>query len=138
MTFKVPKLKHVGGGANVAAGTGKTELQMGRKWVVENHVNNKEIKIEETTLKQSVYVYKCENSTIQVNYLIIHIKLTKYWYLKIKGKVSAISIDNSKKTALVFEDVVSSVEIINSNKIDVQCTGNVSTIVIDKCDGCKV
>ena len=43
----------------------KTELE-GKRWNVEFHKNNSEINIEQTELQQSVYVYKCENSTIMV------------------------------------------------------------------------
>ena len=45
--------------------TARTELD-GKRWNIEFHKNNKEIIVENTELYQSVYVYKCEGSTIQV------------------------------------------------------------------------
>jgi len=52
--------------------------------------------------------------------------------------VNAITLDTCKKTALVFEDVVSLVELINCSRTDIQCTNRVSTIVADKSDECKI
>ena len=43
----------------------KLELD-GKKWVVEHFKNNPSLAIEETKTNQSVYVYKCEGSTIKV------------------------------------------------------------------------
>lgn len=47
----------------------------GNKWVVENYVNDSNIIIDKTELRQTVYIYNCTNSTIQV-----------------KGKVNAVTI----------------------------------------------
>lgn len=44
----------------------KTELVLGRKWTVENHKGNKQLVIDQTDPKQSVYIYNCHNSTVQV------------------------------------------------------------------------
>lgn len=52
--------------------------------------------------------------------------------------MNAITLDTCKKTALVFEDVVSLVELINCSRTDIQCTNRVSTIVADKSDECKI
>lgn len=42
------------------------ELQNQRKWAVENHRGNRSIVIEDVEAKHSVYIYNCENCTIQV------------------------------------------------------------------------
>ena len=55
-----------------------------------------------------------------------------------KGKVNAITLDKSSKTGLVFESVVASCEVVNSQSVEVQCTGLVPTVAIDKVDGCQV
>jgi len=99
----------------------RMELEMERKWCLEFFKGNKEIVVDQTTPKQTVYVFQCQDSVIQI-----------------KGKVNAITIDACKKTGVVFEDVVSLVELINCSRTDVQCTGHVSTIVIDKSDECKM
>lgn len=88
----------------------------GKKWTVENQYDNRTIEINCESMKHTVYVYRCEKSTIQV-----------------KGKVNSISIDNCKKVDLVFEDALSQVEIVNSDSIKVQCIGNAPSINIDGC-----
>ncbi len=58
--------------------------------------------------------------------------------MQVKGKVNAITLDKSSKTGLVFEHVVASCEVVNSQSVEVQCTGLVPTVAIDKVDGCQV
>ncbi|KAH9498560.1 F-actin-capping protein subunit beta [Bulinus truncatus] len=96
------------------------ELQ-DKKWIVEYHKDNKNIILDNTEIKQTVYVYKCEGSVIQV-----------------KGKVNSIILDSCKKTAVVFDDLVSSVEFVNCQSMQAQVTGKVPTLSIDKTDGCLV
>jgi len=97
-----------------------TELQ-GKKWVVEFHKNNQSIIIDNTELKQTVYVYKCENCVIQV-----------------KGKINSICIDSCKKTGIVFDDLMATCEFINCQSVKAQVNGKVPTVSIDKTDGCQV
>ena len=59
--------------------------------------------IEDVNNKQTVYIYKCVNSTIQV-----------------KGKVNSITLDSCKKTAVVFEDAISMVEFVNCQSVKCQ------------------
>ena len=75
----------------------------GKKWNVEFFKNKQDIEITEIEVNQSVYVYKCEGSTIKVN-----------------GKCNNIIVDGCKKTAIVFESVVSSVEFINCQSVQMQ------------------
>lgn len=44
----------------------RTECEQGRKWVVENHVDNAEIVIADTQPKQTVYIFNCRRCTVQV------------------------------------------------------------------------
>lgn len=56
-------------GAQVSAASSappKTELVLGRKWTVENHKGNRALIIDQTDPKQSVYIFNCHNSTVQV------------------------------------------------------------------------
>lgn len=96
------------------------ELQ-GKKWIVEYQQDNPNISITDTNVKQAVYVFRCQKSTI-----------------KVSGKVNSIIIDSCKKVGLCFDDVISSVEIINSQSVQVQVTGKCPTVSIDKTDGCQV
>jgi len=98
----------------------KFELE-GKKWAVEYHVKNPNLVIEETETNQSVYVYRCEGST-----------------LKVEGKVNNIVVDGCKKCAVVFNDAVSSCEFINCQSVQMQVLGKVPTISIDKTDGCQM
>ncbi|XP_028675843.1 adenylyl cyclase-associated protein 1-like [Erpetoichthys calabaricus] len=93
----------------------------GKKWKVENQENAQGLVINDTELKQVVYVYKCTNSTLHV-----------------KGKVNSITLDNCKKMGLVFDDVVGIVEVINCKDAKIQVMGKVPTVSINKTDGCHV
>ncbi|XP_018560726.1 LOW QUALITY PROTEIN: adenylyl cyclase-associated protein 1 [Lates calcarifer] len=93
----------------------------GKKWKVENQEGREDLVISDTELKQVVYAFKCNKSTLQV-----------------KGKINSITLDNCKKVGLVFDDVVGIVEIINCRDVKVQVMGKIPTISINKTDGCHV
>ncbi|XP_066531910.1 adenylyl cyclase-associated protein 2 [Hoplias malabaricus] len=93
----------------------------GKKWRVEHQEKTHDLVIEETELKQVVYVFSCNNSTLQI-----------------KGKVNSIIVDNCKKLGLVFENVVGILEVINSRDIQLQVLGKVPTISINKTEGCHI
>ncbi|EPS61598.1 adenylyl cyclase-associated protein [Genlisea aurea] len=103
------------------AGPPKLELQMGRKWMVENQVGRSNLVIEECDAKQSVYVYKCNESV-----------------LHIRGKVNNITIDKCTKLGVVFKDVVAACEIVNCDSVKVQCQGTAPTISVDNTSGCQL
>ncbi|XP_074588051.1 cyclase-associated protein 1-like [Curcuma longa] len=102
-------------------GPPKLELQMGRKWVVENQIGKKNLVIDDCDSKQTVYLYGCKNSVLQI-----------------KGKVNNITIDKCTKMGIVFTDVVAACEIVNCNGIEVQCQGSAPTISIDNTSGCQL
>ncbi|XP_076865100.1 adenylyl cyclase-associated protein 1 [Brachyhypopomus gauderio] len=93
----------------------------GKKWRVENQEGAQGLVISDTELKQVVYAFKCNNSTLQI-----------------KGKINSITIDSCKKMGLVFDDVVGIVEVINCKDVKVQVMGKIPTISINKTDGCHV
>ncbi|XP_075069210.1 adenylyl cyclase-associated protein 2 [Mixophyes fleayi] len=93
----------------------------GKKWRVEYQEGVDSLVISETELKQVAYIFKCKKSTLQI-----------------KGKINSIIIDNCTKLGLVFDDVVGIVEVINSKDVQIQVTGKVPTISINKTDGCHV
>uniref|UniRef100_A0A7N0ZRQ3 Adenylyl cyclase-associated protein n=1 Tax=Kalanchoe fedtschenkoi TaxID=63787 RepID=A0A7N0ZRQ3_KALFE len=102
-------------------GPPKLELQMGRKWVVENQTGNKNMVIDECDPKQSVYIYGCKDSVLQV-----------------QGKVNNITIDKCTKMGILFTDVVAACEVVNCNSIEVQCQGSAPTISVDNTAGCQL
>jgi len=107
-------------GAGVKKGQPKTELS-GNKWVVEWHDHNNNIALNETDTRQTVYIYKCENSVINI-----------------KGKVNSIAVDGCKKVGVVFTDAIAQVELVNSTSVELQVLGKVPSIAIDKCSGIQV
>ncbi|XP_006818924.1 adenylyl cyclase-associated protein 1-like [Saccoglossus kowalevskii] len=80
----------------------KLELS-GSKWEVEFHEGNKNIVIETTAIKQVVYIYKCNDCTIQI-----------------KGKLNSITLDSCKKTGLAFDSLVSTLDLVNCQSIQAQ------------------
>ncbi|XP_061677073.1 adenylyl cyclase-associated protein 2 [Syngnathoides biaculeatus] len=93
----------------------------GKKWRVENFQREHDLTIQETELRQVVYVFACNDVTLHV-----------------KGKLNSIIVDNCTKLGLVFDDVVGIVEVINSKAVQLQVLGSVPTISINKTDGCQL
>jgi len=92
-----------------------------KKWKIEYQVKQENLIVDQTDMKQSVYVYKCRECTIIV-----------------KGKVNSILIDSCNRVGILFDDVLSTVEFINSTNVQMQATGKVPTVAIEKTDGCQV
>jgi len=93
----------------------------GAKWLVENQFQAQGLSITETERTQTVYVSTCMQSGLIV-----------------KGKINALTIDGCSKCCFQVDDVVSSIEIINSKDIKLQITGASRSCIIDKCDGVQV
>ncbi|XP_078442324.1 cyclase associated protein 1 [Wolffia australiana] len=102
-------------------GPPKLELQMGRKWAVENQIGKKNLFIDECDAKQSVYIFGCKDSV-----------------LHIKGKVNNITVDKCTKMGIVFTDVVAACEVVNCIGVEVQCQGSAPTISVDNTSGCQL
>ncbi|KAF9177470.1 hypothetical protein BGZ50_008746 [Haplosporangium sp. Z 11] len=93
----------------------------GNKWIVENFENNNEIILDEVELNQSVYIYGCKNSTVQI-----------------KSKVTTIAVDSCTKVGLCLESLISSLDVVNSKSVQVQILGRAPTVSLDKVDSCMV
>jgi len=100
--------------------SGKVELK-GSKWHVEGFKGKNDIVVEVTEAKQSVLVFKCEQSVVTV-----------------KGKCTSVSLDNSKKSAVIFDHIIATLEVVNCNGVQAQCNGSVPSITIDKTQGCNL
>jgi adenylyl cyclase-associated protein len=103
-------------------GTPKLALE-GSKWVVEFQVGRSEqpIEIQIDNMKQNVYLYGCVDTVVVV-----------------KGKCSMITIDACDKCGVVFDAIVSNVQIVNCNSLKLQAQGKVPSIVVDKTSGFMV
>jgi len=98
----------------------KFDLEDGKKWIIEYQEGAK-LTIEDSNMKQVVYIYKCENSTVLID-----------------GKVNSVILDSCKKVGLVFNAVVAGSEVVNCQSVKIQARGQCPTISIDKTDGCLV
>lgn len=103
----------------------KKFLAVGSKWIVENQTKdsnpNGVCVIEIQNPKEQVYIYNCENATIQI-----------------KGKFKSVVFDSCKKSNLLFETAISSCEMVNCKSIQIQSTGLCPSFSIDKTDGCLI
>jgi len=93
----------------------------GKKWLIENQKNNTNLVVDNAEMNNVVYIFKCINSTIVV-----------------KNKINSIVMDSCKKSSVVFDSLVSSVEFINCQSVQMQVLGIVPTVTIDKTDGCQM
>ena len=55
--------------------------------------------------------------------------------IQIKGKINAVLLDDCDKTSVVCTHVVSSIDVVNCTRMEVQADGKVPTILVDKTDG---
>uniref|UniRef100_H2YWX0 C-CAP/cofactor C-like domain-containing protein n=1 Tax=Ciona savignyi TaxID=51511 RepID=H2YWX0_CIOSA len=96
-------------------------VKMSSSKLQEFQENAPDLKIKDTEMKQTVYMYKCVNSVLTID-----------------EKINSIVLDSCKKVGLVFTSVVSGVELINCQSMTVQCQGQMPTVSIDKTDGCLI
>jgi len=94
--------------------------ESGNRWLVENQKGKQDLVIN-GEIAHAIRVYNCEDCVLTV-----------------KGKVNAISLNSSKKVALIFDNVISAVEIANSQRVQVQVNGSVPSIMVDKTTGCTL
>ena len=101
-------------------GPPKLEYQnAGKKWVVENQTSHCEVPIND--MKETVYIFGCAGATIDV-----------------KGKCKSIIVDSCKKVNIHFDNVMASLEVVNSQRINTVCRESVASVAIDKTDGIVV
>ncbi|XP_044020221.1 adenylyl cyclase-associated protein 1 isoform X1 [Aphidius gifuensis] len=93
----------------------------GKKWLVEYQKGNKNLVIEDAEMNNVVYMYRCQDSTIVI-----------------KGKINSVVMDSCRKSSVVFDSLVSSIEFVNCQSVQMQVLGKVPTISIDKTDGCQM
>ncbi|XP_071653086.1 uncharacterized protein Capt isoform X2 [Temnothorax longispinosus] len=92
----------------------------GKKWLVEYH-KGENLVIDDVEMNNVVYVFRCQDSTFTI-----------------KGKINSIVMDSCRKSSVVFDSLVSSIEFVNCQSVQMQVLGKVPTISIDKTDGCQM
>lgn len=90
-------------------------------WFVEHYEGKHDLEIKDVELKHSVYLCKLRNCTVNL-----------------PTKCKSIQIDGCFKTRIIVNSVVSTLEIFNNQRLQVEVTGNVPSISIDKTSGCVV
>mmetsp|Transcript_11063 Transcript_11063/g.20272 ORF Transcript_11063/g.20272 Transcript_11063/m.20272 type:complete len:504 (+) Transcript_11063:77-1588(+) len=110
-------------GAKKPLGPPKCEYQTrGCKWNVENQTKDTceggVCKVTVTDPKQQVYIYKCQNVTIQIT-----------------GKLKSVVLDDCTKCGVVFDTAISACEVVNCKSVQVQATNVCPSFAIDKTDG---
>ncbi|KAF9907870.1 hypothetical protein EC991_010468 [Linnemannia zychae] len=93
----------------------------GSKWIIEHFENNNDVVLESAELDQSIHIFGCLNSTIQI-----------------KTKVTSIAMDSCTKTGLCVESLTTSLNVVNSKSIQLQILGTAPTVSLDKVDSCMV
>ncbi|KAF9452284.1 adenylyl cyclase-associated protein [Macrolepiota fuliginosa MF-IS2] len=93
----------------------------GSKWMIENQENGAVIKVEETSLNQSVNIFNCNNATVVI-----------------EGKVNAVNLVRSTKTSVLVNSVVSSISVTASPSFAVQVTGTIPMIQVDNTDSGQI
>ena len=96
----------------------------GFKWVVENHTSesvlresheNGVLTITISDPKQQVYLYNCDGVTV-----------------KITGKFKSLALDQCTKCSVIYDDLISSTEVVNCQRIQLQVNGISPVFTIDK------
>jgi len=109
------------GGAAKPSAPPRLACEGGRKWVVENQTDARSLEITDCNFKQTVYIYNCRNTVVQV-----------------KGKINSLCMDKCVRTSVVVGDMVAAVEIVNSSGVEFQTTGVVPTIAVDNVAGAQL
>ncbi|XP_047984974.1 adenylyl cyclase-associated protein 1 isoform X2 [Leguminivora glycinivorella] len=93
----------------------------GKKWLIEYQKGNANLVVENAEMNNVVYMFRCRDSALTV-----------------RGKVNGVVLDSCTKCAVVFDNLVSSVEFVNCQSVQMQVLGKVPTISVDKTDGCQI
>lgn len=118
---KQPSVPKPAAAAAGPKGPPKLEFQsLGSKWVVENHGEGVQ-KVEIQGMKETVYIYGCIGATIDI-----------------AGKCKSIVVDGCKKTRVYFDNVMASCEVVNCQRVHIECRDKCSAVAIDKTDGIVV
>jgi adenylyl cyclase-associated protein len=90
-------------------------------WIIQNFDGNHNISLDEVEKQQCVRVTDCRNTTV-----------------KLGDRVKGVTVDNCERTNIIVKDVISVVELVNSDRIQCQTAGKVNMIAVDKCNGVMI
>ncbi|KAI8438642.1 hypothetical protein MSG28_011068 [Choristoneura fumiferana] len=75
----------------------------GKKWLIEYQKGNPNLVVENAEMNNVVYMFRCRDSSLTV-----------------RGKVNGVVLDSCTKCAVVFDNLVSSVEFVNCQSVQMQ------------------
>ncbi|KAJ3337580.1 F-actin-capping protein subunit alpha [Gonapodya sp. JEL0774] len=121
----------------------------GSKWFVENYTNNTELVVEITDMRQGVVLYNLAGCTVQIKgkcngvtigeFLAYRVHDSRVVLIEFSVRLALVTPkDNCKKCGVVVESVVATVESVNCKSIQLQVTGKLPTISVDKTDGFQI
>lgn len=90
---------------------------VGNKWFIENYEDQSDPIVIEGNKDESIFIGNCSNTLIQL-----------------KGKVNAVSLNESDSTSVVLDSCISGLELIKCVKFGVQVEHSLPQITIDKSD----
>eukprot|EP00615_Pteridomonas_danica_P004366 CAMPEP_0114354250 /NCGR_PEP_ID=MMETSP0101-20121206/19305_1 /TAXON_ID=38822 ORGANISM="Pteridomonas danica, Strain PT" /NCGR_SAMPLE_ID=MMETSP0101 /ASSEMBLY_ACC=CAM_ASM_000211 /LENGTH=469 /DNA_ID=CAMNT_0001495557 /DNA_START=48 /DNA_END=1457 /DNA_ORIENTATION=+ len=104
-------------------GTHMVEFKrQGMRWCVEAQTRDDGVvEVNVTDVKHSVAIYGCFQATIDI-----------------KGKCKGVTLDSCEQVKVFCDTVLSSVELVNCKRMQVQIREQSPTVAIDKTDGCQV
>lgn len=88
----------------------------GLNWILDYVTESVEVNITDT--KQIVKMYRCQGANVVI-----------------KGKFNGLVIDSCKKTTVVFDEAISTCQLINCQNVSIQVNKSVPSISIDKTSG---
>ncbi|KJP89204.1 hypothetical protein AK88_01082 [Plasmodium fragile] len=89
------------------------------QWDVSNYKNEKLVTLDQVQVNNAVNIYHCEGTTFVIE----------------NDKFKSLAMHKCVKCNVVLKNLISSIEIISSNKVKVQVLGNCSSFSIDKSQG---
>ncbi|CAF4794179.1 unnamed protein product [Pieris macdunnoughi] len=78
----------------------------GKKWLIEYQKGNSNLVVENADMNNMVYMFRCRDSALTV-----------------RGKVNGVILDSCTKCAVVFDNLVSSIEFVNCQSVQMQVCG---------------
>jgi len=88
---------------------------------VEDLTGRTDIHIQVHEPKEKVYIRNIQDSVVTIT-----------------GKCTMISIENARGSGVIFDDVIATLEVINSQKLQLQVNGTVPSLQLDKTHGASV
>ncbi|CDO92026.1 unnamed protein product [Kluyveromyces dobzhanskii CBS 2104] len=89
----------------------------GNKWFIENYEDETEPLVIETKIDESVFIGKCVNTLIQI-----------------KGKVNAVTVNETERCSLVLDSSICGVDVIKCFRFGIQVEQSLPQITIDQSD----